>query len=55
MNKKQKQQIETLATVVESATKKAILDKKDIEDINIRLDQIIASLDNNNKFFKRLL
>ncbi len=55
LTKKQKQQIEALATLADYITNKDVLDKKEITEIENRLDRVIASVDSNSKFFKRLL
>ena len=55
LTKKPKQQIEALATLADYITNKDVLDKKEITEIENRLDRVIASVDYNSKFFKRLL
>lgn len=55
LTNKQKQQIESIASIVDFVSKQEIIDKKDIEDIDIRLDMVLSSTDSNKKFFKRLI
>ena len=55
MQIKQKEQIDALSSVADFVTQKQILEKDEVSDIDQRLDKILASLNNSNKFFKRLL
>jgi hypothetical protein len=55
LNQKQAEQLEALASIAECVTDKDVLEKKEIQDISSRLDQIIASVTDSRKFFKRLL
>lgn len=55
LTKKQTEQLEAIAAIAECITDKDILEKSEIQDIASRLDQIIASVDNKHKFFRRLL
>jgi len=55
LTKKQTEQLEAVASIAECVTDKKVLDKSEIQDISSRLDKILASVENNRKFFKRLL
>lgn len=55
LTQKQTEQIQAIAAIADYITDKSVLDKSEIEDIDDRLDKILASVDNSKKFFKRLL
>ncbi|MHA2279280.1 MAG: hypothetical protein ACXAC5_00100 [Promethearchaeota archaeon] len=55
LTKKQTERIEAIAAIADYITDKDVLDKSEVEDIESRLDKILASVDNSKKFFKRLL
>ena len=48
-------QIQAIVALAEYVTSKEILDKSEVIEIEKKLDQVLANLDNKNKFFKRLL
>jgi len=54
MNKRQKQQILAIATIADHITKKSVLDKKEVQEIDKRLDNILSGLEERKCFFKRL-
>lgn len=54
LDNKKEIQIQALAVMVEYVTEKEIFDQKEIEEIDNKLTQIIASIKDDNKFFKRL-
>lgn len=55
LTKKQYEQLEAVAAIADYITDKEILDKNEVKDVEKRLDNILASVDNSRKFFKRLL
>ena len=55
MKPRQKRDIEALASILDYATRKGVVDKVEISEVEQRLDKILASLDRDKKFFKRLL
>jgi len=55
LTQKQKEQIEAIAAIADYITDKSILEKSEVRDIENRLDNILASVDDSKKFFKRLL
>ena len=48
-------QIEAIAAIADYIAQKDVIDKNEIKDIDNRLNNILASIDTNNRFFKRLL
>ena len=55
MKPRQKRDIEALASVIDYATRKEVMDKTEITEAEKRLDKILASFERDRKFFKRLL
>lgn len=55
MTEKQRQQILALSAIADHVTKKEILDHKEVREIEERLDTILANLNRNKRFFKRLV
>jgi len=55
LTQKQSEQLEAIAAIADYITDKEVLDKDEIKDVDNRLDNILASMDDNRKFFKRLL
>ena len=55
ITKQQKEQLEALAAIADYVTEKEVIHKTDSRDLEGRLDLILADLNSENKFFKRLL
>lgn len=51
----EKRSIEALAAVADYICQKKQIGQEDIKDLDNRLDNILASMNNEGKFFKRLL
>ncbi len=50
-----KQEIEALASILNYTVRKSVIDKVEISEAEQRLDKVLASIDRDKKFFKRLL
>lgn len=48
-------EIEALASIMDYATQKDIVERDEIKEAEVRLDRILTNLERNQKFFKRLL
>ncbi len=55
MKPSRKREIEALASVIDYATRKSVVDRSEIIEAERRLDKILAGFDKDKKFFKRLL
>ncbi len=53
--KKQELQIDALASIADYVTHKDTLQTEQLKDLESRLDDVLASMDQEKKFFKRLL
>ena len=54
MTEKQQKEITALTAMVDYVTKKSVLDKSELQEIERRIDLILADVNRTNKFFKRL-
>lgn len=55
MKIRHKQEIEAMTSILSYATEKVIVDQEEISDAEKCLDRVLASLDRDKRFFKRLL
>ena len=55
LTQKQSEQLEAIAAIADYITNKEVLDKDEVKEVEVRLDKILASVDESKKFFKRLL
>lgn len=54
MTEKQQKEITALTAMVDYVTKKPVLDKAELREIENRIDLILAAVNRTNRFFKRL-
>lgn len=54
MTEKQQREIVALTAMVDYITKKAVIDKDELREIEQRVDLILSSIGRTNTFFKRL-
>ena len=54
MTEKQQREITALTAMVDYITKKPVLDKAELQEIEHRVDLILADINKTNTFFKRL-
>ena len=54
MTEKQQREITALTAMVDYITKKPVLDKSELREIENRIDLILADVSRTNRFFKRL-
>lgn len=55
MTEKQQREIVALTAMMDYITKKSIIDKTELREIEQRVDLILASIERTNRFFKRLV
>ncbi len=54
MTEKQQREILALTAMMDYITKKSVIDKTELREIEQRVDLILANIERTNKFFKRL-
>lgn len=54
MTEKQQKEIIALAAMADYITKKPVIDKTELKEIEQRVDRILAQLTEKTRFFKRL-
>ena len=55
MTKKQQREIVALTAMADYITKKSVIDKSELREIEQRVDLILASIGRTKTFFKRLI
>lgn len=55
LDSKFKNHIEALASIADFITSREVLDESEIAQVNDRLDIVLANINEDSKFFKRLL
>lgn len=54
MTEKQQREILALTAMMDYITKKSVIDKTELREIEQRVDLILANIERTSKFFKRL-
>jgi len=54
MTEKQQREIVALTAMVDYITKKAVIDKSELREVEHRVDVVLASIERTKIFFKRL-
>lgn len=54
MTEKQQKEIVALTAMVDYITKKSVIDKIELQEVEQRINLVLASIERSNTFFKRL-